>query len=62
MAGQALRVLAVAERDLAFLPPSLNSQTLESGLTFLGLFGLMDPPRPEARRLWSCATGRGCGR
>ena len=49
MAGQALRVLAVAERDLAFLPPSLDSQTLESGLTFLGLFGLMDPPRPEAK-------------
>ena len=49
MAGQALRVLAVAERDLAFLPPTLDSQTLESGLTFLGLFGLMDPPRPEAR-------------
>ena len=49
MAGQALRVLAVAERDLAFLPPTLDSQTLESGLTFLGLFGLMDPPRPEAK-------------
>ena len=49
MAGQALRVLAVAERDLAFLPPSLDSQTLESGLTFLGLFGLMDPPRPGAK-------------
>ena len=49
MAGQALRVLAVAQRDLAFLPPSLDSQTLESGLTFLGLFGLMDPPRPEAK-------------
>ena len=38
-----------AQRDLAFLPPSLDSQTLESGLTFLGLFGLMDPPRPEAK-------------
>ena len=49
MAGQALRVLAVAERDLNFLPPRLDSQTLESGLTFLGLFGLMDPPRPEAK-------------
>ena len=62
MAGQALRVLAVAERDLAFLPPTLDSQTLESGLTFLGLFGLMDPPRPEARAAVELCTGRGCGR
>ncbi len=49
MAGQALRVLAAAERDLSFLPPEPDSRTLESGLTFLGLFGLMDPPRPEAK-------------
>ena len=48
MAGRALRVLAAAERDLAFLPQPLDSRTVESGLTFLGLFGLMDPPRPEA--------------
>ena len=49
MAENALRVLAVAERDLAFLPPVLDSQTVENELTFLGLFGLMDPPRPEAK-------------
>lgn len=49
MARKALRVLAVACRDLAFLPPQLTPQLLEDNLTFLGLFGLMDPPRPEAK-------------
>lgn len=49
MARKALRVLAVAYRDLAFLPAQLTPQLLEDNLTFLGLFGLMDPPRPEAK-------------
>ena len=49
MARKALRVLAVAFRDLSFLPAQLNPQLLEDNLTFLGLFGLMDPPRPEAK-------------
>lgn len=49
MARKALRVLAVAFRDLSFLPAQLTPQLLEDNLTFLGLFGLMDPPRPEAK-------------
>ncbi len=49
MARKALRVLAVACRDLSFLPAQLTPQLLEDNLTFLGLFGLMDPPRPEVK-------------
>ncbi len=49
MSADALRVLAVACRELEELPDELTSQTLEKDLTFLGLVGMIDPPRPEAR-------------
>jgi Ca2+-transporting ATPase len=43
MADQALRVLAVAEKRGA------SPSDSENGMTFLGLAGMIDPPRPEAR-------------
>ena len=49
MAAKALRVLAVASKELDALPAHLTSEALEKGLTFLGLVGMMDPPRPEAK-------------
>ncbi len=46
MARKGLRVLALAERRWPGGP--LAPEALEGGLTFLGLLGLIDPPRPEA--------------
>ena len=49
MAADGLRVLAIAYRDWPALPESERPDELESELVFLGLVGLIDPPRAEAR-------------
>ena len=49
MSSQALRVLAVAYKELAHMPKQICPETLENNLTFLGMVGMMDPPRPEAK-------------
>jgi Ca2+-transporting ATPase len=47
MAGAALRVLALAERELPRLALPARAEELERDLTFCGLVGIWDPPRPE---------------
>lgn len=49
MASQALRVLGVAYRPLDSMPDDDTSAMIEQGLTFVGLLGMIDPPRPEAK-------------
>jgi Ca2+-transporting ATPase len=48
MATNGLRVLAIAFRAWPQLPTDLSAETVEHNLTFLGLVGLLDPPREEA--------------
>ncbi len=49
MSENALRVLAVAYKDIDTMPKTEDSEHLEKDLQFLGLVGMMDPPRPEVR-------------
>ncbi len=49
MSENALRVLAVAYKEIDQVPSAPAIEELESGLTFLGLVGMIDPPRPEVR-------------
>ncbi|MFQ5574644.1 MAG: cation-translocating P-type ATPase, partial [Terriglobia bacterium] len=49
MAAGGLRVLALAMKVWPKMPDQIGPETAESDLTFLGLAGMVDPPRPEAR-------------
>ena len=45
MAEKALRVIAVAYKEIDSLPKSSEMNLLEDGLNFVGLIGMIDPPR-----------------
>ena len=45
MAKKALRVIAVAYKDLDVLPSKIDSSNIENNLNFVGLIGMIDPPR-----------------
>ena len=49
LAGQALRTLGVAFKPLNESAPPAQNESLESELVYLGLVGIIDPPRDEAR-------------
>ena len=59
MSRGALRVLAVGYKFLEEAPEDPTSEELENGLTLLGLVGMIDPPRPEAKA--AVATCRQAG-
>ncbi|MDR3184160.1 MAG: cation-translocating P-type ATPase, partial [Prevotellaceae bacterium] len=49
MAGKALRVLAVGRKEITALPDTVTPATLEHDLVFLGMIGMIDPPRDEVK-------------
>lgn len=50
MSAAALRVLSIAYKKIDSLPEKTTSEELETNLTFFGLVGMIDPPRPEAKK------------
>ena len=50
MAKEALRVLAFAYKEMDHLPSKEEMKTIENNLTFIGMVGMIDPPRLEAKR------------
>ncbi len=59
MAGDGLRVMAIAMRSWDALPADLVPGNVEKDLVLLGLMGMMDPPREEAKQ--SVALCRSAG-
>lgn len=55
MASKALRVLSLAIRLYDDKPNSFDSKELEKDMVFIGLTGMIDPVRPEAKEaVWEC--------
>ena len=48
-AKDALRVLAFAYREYEELPDDINPYNIETNMIFVGLAGMIDPPRPEVK-------------
>ena len=50
MAKEALRVLGCAYKEIDHIPTKKEMKTIESNLTFIGMVGMIDPPREEAKK------------
>lgn len=59
MSRDALRVLAVAVKRVSQVSEEPAPEELESGLTFIGLIGMIDPPRQEAKDAVALCRGAG---
>jgi Ca2+-transporting ATPase len=59
MAADALRVLAVAYRPLEAVPETMDPAGVERDLIFVGLLGMIDPPRPEVVEALKVSRGAG---
>ena len=57
MAGEGLRVLAFAEKLARSAP--MSQDEAEANLTFMGLVGLLDPPRPEVKAALAASRSAG---
>ena len=45
MANKALRVIAIGYKEIDILPSKIEPETIEKDLNFIGLIGMIDPPR-----------------
>ncbi len=61
LAKQGKRVLAVAHRHAARTHDALSHEDIQEGLSLLGLFGIMDTPREEAREAIAACLKGGIG-
>ena len=59
MSKDALRVLAIGYKIIEYISDEPTSEELENDLTFLGLVGMIDPPRPEAKDAVKVCRGAG---
>ena len=57
LANDGKRVLGVVFRPLTELPDKTDENVLEQDVTFIGLIGMIDPPRPEVKEaVQTCQT------
>jgi P-type Ca2+ transporter type 2C len=50
MAGRGLRVLGLSMRQASTLSDDIEPENVENDMTFLGMVGVLDPARPEAKK------------